>query len=116
MLMTRFTPLTRRASSSAAAFASFDGTMPKRVRSPSTVSTLMSSAGVRRSASRRSFAADVINRSRAASVMPGERHAGSPDLLVGQLVRALDLAGDPAHTRDPGGVAHGAQVLAHGGC
>src|SRR2546427_11855690 len=30
------------------------------------------------------------------------------------LFRSLDLAGDPAHARDTGSVAHGAQVLAHG--
>ena len=50
-----------------------------------------------------------------AAVLPCQRHAVPPDLLGGQLVRALDLAGDSAYARDPGGVAHGAQVLAHGG-
>src|SRR5919197_1520123 len=91
MLTTRFTPRIRRASSSAAAFASLDGTMPNRVRSPSTVSTLMSSAGVRRSASRRSFVADV------ADVL----HAlDRPDCLLrfGLVVRRADPAmqGDTA--------------------
>src|SRR5947199_3121714 len=103
MLMTRFTPLTRRASSSAAAFASFDGTMPKRVRSPSTVSTLMSSAGVRRSASRRSFVADVISRSRAASLMPRSSRARGPLARpISASVSSFGLSISLATRRTPG--------------
>src|SRR5438552_3222634 len=49
-----------------------------------------------------------------AAVLPDQGPAGSPDLRGRQLLRALDPPGDPAHARDPGGVAHGAQVLAHG--
>ena len=59
-----------RASASAAARASCEGTIPKSVTTPARVSTWMSSAGVRLSASKRIFVAEVIHRSRAAAPRP----------------------------------------------
>ena len=57
---TRRTPLTLRASASAAAFAALEGTMPNSVTTPRCVSTLMSRAGVLLSANRRSLVAEVM--------------------------------------------------------
>jgi hypothetical protein len=64
------TPLTWRASAPAADFASSDGTVPKSVTTPFQVSTLIASAGVLLSASKRAFVSVVIHMSFVAPTTP----------------------------------------------